>query len=151
MHQKGILKYCHIFLVLLISAVILSACQSSATLRPTVEVVGPLVTVQGGSYTNVTPAELDTMLRSKDFTLINVHTPFEGKIAQTDLSLPYDQIKTDQDKLPSDKNAKIVLYCRSGHMSDIAAKTLIKLGYTNIWNLSGGMVAWEQANLPIEH
>jgi len=36
-------------------------------------------------------------------------------------------------------------------MSDIAAKTLIQLGYTNIWNLDGGMVAWENAGFPIEH
>lgn len=115
------------------------------------EVRGEVVTVQGGSYTNVTPLELDTMLTSKDFTMINVHTPFEGKIAQTDLSIPYDQIQQNLDKLPSEKNARIVLYCRSGHMSDIAAKTLIQLGYKNIWNLDGGMVAWENAGLPIEH
>ncbi len=142
---------CRIIFVILVFAAFLSACQASATPRPTVEVVGELVTVTGGSYTNVTPAELDTMLTNKDFTLVNVHTPFDGKIAQTDLFIPYDQIKQNLDKFPVDKNARIVLYCRSGHMSDIAAKSLITSGYTNIWNLAGGMVAWEQANLPIEH
>jgi rhodanese-related sulfurtransferase len=35
-------------------------------------------------------------------------------------------------------------------MSSIAAKTLVGLGYTNVWNVSGGMVSWEQAGLPIE-
>jgi rhodanese-related sulfurtransferase len=35
-------------------------------------------------------------------------------------------------------------------MSEIAAETLVGLGFTNVFNLMGGMVAWEQAGLPIE-
>ena len=35
-------------------------------------------------------------------------------------------------------------------MSEITAKELVSLGYTNIWNLVGGMVAWEQAGYGIE-
>lgn len=151
MNQKQFQVCRYIIIAFLISTVLLSACQSTATPHPTVEVRGEVVTVQEGTYTNVSPLELDTMLTSKDFTLINVHTPFEGKIDQTDLSIPYDQIQQNLDQLPTDKNAKLVLYCRSGHMSGIAAKTLLAAGYTNIWNLDGGMVAWENAGLPIEH
>jgi rhodanese-related sulfurtransferase len=40
--------------------------------------------------------------------------------------------------------------CRSGRMSAIAAEKLVSLGFTNIWNLDGGMVAWEQAGFEIE-
>jgi len=126
-----------------LAVVILAGCQS----KP---VTGEMVTVAGGSYQNVTPAELNTMLKNKDFVFINVHTPFAGDIANTDLSIPYDQIDQNLSQLPSDKNGKIVLYCRSGRMSAIAAEQLVSLGYTNIWNLEGGMVGWEQAGYGIE-
>jgi rhodanese-related sulfurtransferase len=137
------------FLPILIAIFILSACQSSTPALPSVEVIGQMVTVDGGSYMNVTPTELQNMLANKDFTFLNVHIPFEGNIPGTDLSIPYDQITQNLDKLP-DKSAKIVLYCRSGRMSAIAAETLVGLGYTNSWNLDGGMVAWEQAGFKID-
>jgi len=79
-----------------------------------------------------------------------VHIPFAGNISDTDLSIPYDDIEENLSQLPSDKNAKVVLYCRSGRMSQIAAEKLVSLGYTNIWNLKGGMVDWEQAGYNIE-
>jgi rhodanese-related sulfurtransferase len=137
-------------ILLILAAVLLAACKSAATAQPTVEVVGQKVSVDGGSYTDVSVAELQPMLANKDFTFVNVHIPFEGNIAGTDLSIAYDQIDQHLDQLPADKNAKIVLYCRSGRMSAIAAKTLVGLGYTNLWNLAGGMVAWEQAGLKID-
>lgn len=43
-----------------------------------------------------------------------------------------------------------VLYCRSGRMSGIAAEELVKLGYTNLWNLKGGMLEWERAGFEIQ-
>jgi phage shock protein E len=93
---------------------------------------------------------LQEMLEEKDFTFINVHIPFEGDIPNTDLSIPYNQIENNLELLPADKEAKIVLYCRSDRMSTIAARELVELGYSNIWNVAGGMVAWERAGLPLE-
>ena len=144
-------RFSGILILVILVVAILAACTSKETTQSTIEVVGQKVSVDSGSYTDVTVAELQTMLANKDFTFVNVHIPFEGNIAKTDVSIPYDQIDQNLDKLPSDKNAKIVLYCRSGRMSAIAAKTLVGLGYTNVWNLSRGMVAWEQAGLPIDH
>ena len=116
------------------------------------ETTGAVVTAAGGSYSNVTADELNVMLKNKDFVFVNVHTPFAGNIANTDLSIPYDQISAPKNlsQLPADKNAKIVLYCRSGRMSAIAAEELVSLGYTNVWNLTGGMVEWERAGYNIE-
>ena len=132
-------------ILVFLSVVILVGCQS----KP---VTGETVSVVGGSYQNVTPDGLNTMLKDKDFVFVNVHIPFAGDIANTDLSIPYDQISAPENlsQLPVDKNAKIVLYCRSGRMSAIAAEELVSLGYNNIWNLTGGMVDWEQAGYPLE-
>ncbi len=131
------------FLLLLFVALLLVACQSKS-------VTGEDISVAGGSYKNVDPKGLNTMLKNKDFVFINVHTPFAGNIAGTDLSIAYDQIEQNLSQLPTDKNAKIVLYCRSGHMSQIAAEKLVSLGYTNVWSLKGGMMEWEKAGFDLE-
>ncbi|MBI3153458.1 MAG: rhodanese-like domain-containing protein [Chloroflexi bacterium] len=130
-----------VFLTLI--ALSLAACQSKT-------VTGEAIQVEGGSYTNVSASDLAQMLKNKNFVFINVHIPFDGNIAGTDLSIPYDEIESNLSQLPADKNAQVVLYCRSGRMSQMAAETLVKLGYTNIWNLKGGMVDWEQAGYDIE-
>ena len=133
------------FIFILIAAVILVGCRSKS-------VTGVTVTAVGGSYQNITSDELNAMLKNKDFVFINVHIPFAGNIANTDLSIPYDQISIPENlsQLPDDKNAKIVLYCRSGRMSAIAAEALVSQGYTNIWDLAGGMVDWGAAGFELE-
>ena len=134
-------KYFLVFLLLIVF--LIAGCQSKS-------VTGETVNLPNGSYQNITADNLNTLLKNKDFIFINVHIPFAGNIAGTDLSIPYDQIEQNLSQLPSDKSAKIVLYCRSGHMSRIAAERLVSLGYSNIWNLDGGMVGWEQAGYEIE-
>jgi rhodanese-related sulfurtransferase len=130
-------------LLLLLILILMVACQSQS-------ISGESMTVSGGSYRNIRTAALQSMLKDKDFVLINVHIPFAGNIPETDLSIPYDEIQQNLSQLPADKNAQIVLYCRSGRMSAIAAEKLVSLGYTNVWNLEGGMVEWEQAGSELE-
>lgn len=135
--------------ILLLSS-ILAACGSTtpapAASAPT---GGVRVQTGGGAYTNITPQELKTMLAHKDFFFVNTHIPYEGELEQTDAFVPYDALDENLGKLPSDLNAKIVLYCRSDRMSTIAAQALVKKGYSNLYNLVGGMVAWEQAGYPL--
>jgi rhodanese-related sulfurtransferase len=96
----------------------------------------------GSHWTNVSPDQLATMLQNKDFTLINVKTPYMGEIDGTDLYVPYDQLTANTSKLPNDKASRVLVYCRSGVESAQAAQTLLDLGYTNVWNLADGMNAW---------
>lgn len=87
--------------------------------------------------------DLARMLKNKNFTLINVHTPYTGEIAQTDTFVAYDQLLAASDNLPKDKNAPIILYCETGRMSTEAVETMKKMGYTNVRHLAGGLVAWK--------
>lgn len=132
--------------IALLAIILLAACQSKPT------VTGEVVSVGDGSYKNISAGELNSMFKNKDFVLVNVHIPFAGDIPNTDLSIPYDQITESSymSQLPEDKDAKIVLYCRSGRMSQIASEELVALGYTNIWNFKNGMVEWEQAGYLLE-
>ena len=97
----------------------------------------------------LTPSQLAEILSQKDFFFVNTHVPYEGEIDPTDALIPFDQIEQEIGQFPADKGAKIVVYCRSGRMSAIAADSLARLGYTNVWDLGGGMVAWEEAGFTI--
>jgi len=111
--------------------------------------VGSRVSVAGGAYTNVTAPVLNRMLEHKDFLFVNVHIPYEGEIAKTDAFIPFSRVEQELHLLPPKKDAKIVLYCMSDGMSTIAAEALVRLGYTNVWNLQGGMVGWRKQGFPL--
>ncbi len=134
--------------ILTVFALILAACGAGGAAAPSQGQASQTQEVPvegGGRYIDINAAGLAAMLKDKDFLLVNVHVPYAGEIEGTDLLIPFDQIEQNLDRLPAEKDAKIVVYCRSGGMSAIAARTLVKLGYTNVWNLDGGMIGWEQA------
>lgn len=132
-------------LVLALAGGLLAACASPAGTSET----GVTVQVDGGSYTDISPAQLAKMLESEDFFFVNTHVPYEGEIEPTDAFIPYDETAQRLADFPADKAAKIVVYCRSDRMSGITAQELVRAGYTNVWNLDGGMVAWDRAGYPL--
>lgn len=133
-----------IFLTIIAAiSLVLGACQSSSKM-------GQEISVDGGSYRVVSAQELQTMLESKDFVMVNVHIPWQGDIPQTDLRLAYDQIGENLDQLPPEKDAKILVYCLTSGMAKKAIVTLIAEGYTNLWMLDGGTTAWEEAGLSLD-
>jgi rhodanese-related sulfurtransferase len=97
-----------------------------------------------GSAKIAPAAARDLLAKDKTIALIDVRTADEfatGHIKGAKL-LPYDSIDTKSAaSLIKDKNQTVVVYCRSGHRSGIAATTLAKLGYTNVLDL-GGLLQW---------
>jgi len=59
-----------------------------------------------------------------------------------------ERLRTDQNMLPEEQ--PIVLYCGTGGRSALAADTMATLGYRNAKSMSGGIVAWAQAKLPLD-
>ena len=144
-----------VLLALTVVALALAACSGQSTSPPSgsdvdlSEQTQQVPVERGGSYTDVSAVDLAAMLETKAFPLVNVHIPYEGEIEGTDLFIPFDEVGQNLDELPADKDARIVLYCRSGSMSAAAARELVGLGYTDVWNLDGGMIAWKQAGYPV--
>jgi rhodanese-related sulfurtransferase len=136
-------------LVFMVMAVALNACANTPTDTPGQGQDAAAVSSDG--YQKIDAAGLAAMLQHKDFQLVNVHIPYEGEIGGTDKFLAYDKVAENLAQLPPEKNARIVLYCRSGRMSEIAAKELVGLGYTDVWELQGGMVDWERAGNELVH
>ena len=101
------------------------------------------------AFISVSPKEFYRMIQEEDVFVIDVHVPRQKHIPGTDAWIPYDRIEELVDRLPEDKNTKILVYCRSGYMSKIAASKLAEMGYRNIVNLDGGTVAWIREGLPM--
>ncbi|MFZ5642728.1 MAG: rhodanese-like domain-containing protein [Bacillota bacterium] len=96
------------------------------------------------SYQNVNAGALHGMIQNeKDIVLVDVREPFEleetGYIPGS-VNIPVGQVEKRINEIPRDK--KVVIICRSGRRSAEAAKLLTEKGYTNIYNLEGGIASW---------
>lgn len=97
--------------------------------------------------TNISPEEVKQRLDNGEMlNLIDVREPQEN--AQFNIGgklLPLGKIQSMQiEDIEDLRDTEVILYCRSGNRSGIAAMILDQLGFTNTKNLSGGMLAWEE-------
>jgi len=58
-------------------------------------------------------------------------------------------IERDAERVLPDCSAEIVLYCGGGYRSALAADSLQRMGYRNVWSMDGGFRAWRDAGLPV--
>ncbi len=122
-------RFC-LFAVLL--CVILSACGQDSS------------EVKEYMYENITPQEAKQIMDNKeDCIILDVREQDEYNEGHIDgaVLIPHGEIvKKAEDELP-DKNALILVYCRSGRRSKIASEALVNLGYTNVKEF-GGIIDW---------
>jgi phage shock protein E len=92
-------------------------------------------------------------MAQKGFVLIDVRSPEEhaqGFIPGTDFNIDFREMKARHREISAQLSDHIVVYCQSGHRSNIAAETLADLGYSHVYNLNGSMNAWQEAGYPVE-
>lgn len=92
--------------------------------------------------------------QQKGFVLVDVRSPNEhnsGFIPGTDVNIDFREMQARHRELQANPDQHIVVYCQTGHRSNIAAETLMGLGYQHVYNVEGSMNAWEEAGYPIEH
>ena len=101
-------------------------------------------------FENIDVQTLKTKLdRAEELMLVDVRSAEEyatGRIAGSRL-LPLQTIPKRHKELP--KNTPLIITCRSGARSRAACEQLSQLGFTNLHNLQGGVMAWRRAGLPL--
>ena len=94
----------------------------------------------------ITVEELKAKIdNNEDFQLIDVREPFEYETSNLNgLNIPLGGILIEADKVATDK--PVIMQCRSGKRSAAAVMQLEQqLGLTNLYNLKGGILAWQEA------
>lgn len=94
---------------------------------------------------SITVQELQQMReRGDDHFLLDVREPDEYQVARIDGStlIPLAEVPVRVNEIPRDR--KVVVHCRSGMRSAKAVEALQGLGLTNVWNVTGGILAWSK-------
>jgi len=95
----------------------------------------------------ITPEEVKKRLDAGEILqLVDVRESFEHEAFNIGgLLIPLGRINDfDTSEIDNLKEQEVILYCRSGNRSGQAAMILETLGFTNVKNLMGGMLAWQE-------
>lgn len=99
---------------------------------------------------NINAGEFDEIMASHNPFVVDVHIPEQAHLPGTDAVIDYQEVKNRLSEFPQDKSAEIIVYCRSGSMSEKAAHDLADVGYTNVKNLIGGANAYRELHVGAE-
>lgn len=102
-------------------------------------VCGLLLTACGSSYQTIDSNKAIELIEN-DAIVIDVReiSEYDNGHIENSINIPVDNI----DSVDYDKDTVIIVYCASGMRSAEAAKKLISQGYTNVYNLDGGLINW---------
>ena len=99
---------------------------------------------QGAVYVNITAEEAKQIMDTEEgYIILDARTQEEydeGHIPGA-IVISHEEITEKAEEMLTDKNQLILVYCRSGRRSKIAAEALLELGYTNIKEF-GGIIDW---------
>lgn len=112
--------------------------------------VRSLISGDGGKF-SVTPARATEMINRENAIVVDVRSEADFKKGHiiNAINIPAGQMANQLNKLNKYKNKPIVVSCRSGSTSQLSCKQLRSGGFEQVFNLQGGILAWESANLPV--
>lgn len=123
---------------------ILIGCSSSR--KPDSDVQGePEAEKENVGYKQITQAEAKSLMDSEtDYIILDVREQYEfdGGHIENAILIPHTEISSKAEALLTDKSQLILVYCRSGRRSKIAAQALADMGYTNVREF-GGINDWQ--------
>ncbi|WP_407343309.1 rhodanese-like domain-containing protein [Pengzhenrongella phosphoraccumulans] len=97
------------------------------------------------AVTDVSASEAVKVLAEPDLTVIDVRTPAEFDSGHLDgaINIDIEGNSFDQQVADLPKDGAYFVYCRSGNRSGTATDHLVKLGFTHIYDLQGGITDWQ--------
>jgi rhodanese-related sulfurtransferase len=104
-----------------------------------------------GNKHNLEPTTATDLINHKEAVVIDVRPAADynkGHIINA-INIPSNGFSSQMGILSKHKNKPIIVSCRSGAQSSSACQQLKKAGYDEVYNLKGGILAWQNANLPI--
>lgn len=120
------------FIILFVMTIILTGCNmdNKTGLKDT-------------AYKKISAEEAKNIIDSEDVIILDVRTPeeYNGGHIENAVLLPVTEIPDKAEEILPDKDSKILVYCRSGNRSATAAKDLIRMGYTSVYDF-GGINSW---------
>ena len=99
----------------------------------------------------VDPVEFSEVISEPGVIILDVRTPEEfnaGHIENAiNINVADSNFSSEVSKL--DKNATVAVYCRSANRSAVATKEMAELGFTDMYDMQGGIIDWEAAGGPV--
>lgn len=103
--------------------------------------------------TSVKPESLVTKSQDTDFFLVDVRTPLEFAAfrATRAVNFPLSSLNPEEIRAAAPTvDQPVYVICRSGKRAEMACKQLLKAGFENVRNVTGGTLGWDAAGLPVE-
>ena len=106
---------------------------------------------QAGRANQVDPTAAIPIMNNDDAVVVDVRetADFNKGHIKNAKNIPMSSLKQKLDSVADQKGKPVLMYCRSGNVPGKACRMLKKSGYTDVHNLAGGILGWQDANLPL--
>lgn len=107
--------------------------------------------ISGMDKSSINPHQATAKINQEEAVVVDVRpmTDFSTGHIINSINIPMNGLKNQINRLEKYRNKPIIVACRSGAQSSSACKQLHKEGFEKVFNLKGGILAWQDANLPV--